>query len=149
MHLCQWKSDLYRNSDFWRWVFKVFKRSRKPTTEKSTTENPRRKRPIFVMENIFWRKVGIQSTDEMAFKRTETLREFPICRHQIWCAHAIVVQRMHAWTRKMPSCSFRYVNTHMFIQRWRNRRVRLIRPFEVMCLSFSSVIGKQWWSLHI
>ena len=51
--------------------------------EKFTTENPRRKRPIFVMENIFCRKVGIQSTDEMAFKRTETLREFSICRHQI------------------------------------------------------------------
>ena len=63
---------------FWRWVFKVFKRSRKPTAEKSTTENPRRKRPIFVMENIFCRKVGIQSTDEMAFKRTVTLREFSI-----------------------------------------------------------------------
>ena len=36
---------------------KVFKRSTKPTAEKSTTENPRRKRPIFVMENIFCRKV--------------------------------------------------------------------------------------------
>ena len=32
---------------------KVFKRSTKPTAEKSTTENPRRKRPIFVMEKIF------------------------------------------------------------------------------------------------
>ena len=51
--------------------------------QKSTTENPRRKRPIFVMENIFCRKVGIQSTDEMAFKRTKILREFSIFRHQI------------------------------------------------------------------
>ena len=33
--------------------FKVFKSSTKPTAEKSTTENPRRKRPIFFMENIF------------------------------------------------------------------------------------------------
>ena len=32
---------------------KVFKRSRKPTAEKSTTENLRRKSPIFIMENIF------------------------------------------------------------------------------------------------
>ena len=28
-----------------------------------------------------------------------------ISRHQIWCAQAIVVQRMHACARKMPSCS--------------------------------------------
>ena len=32
--------------------FKVFKSSTKPTAEKSTTENPRTKRPIFVIENI-------------------------------------------------------------------------------------------------
>ena len=32
---------------------------------------------------FFVGKYGIQSTDEMAFKRTETLREFSICRHQI------------------------------------------------------------------
>ena len=40
----------------------------------------------------------------MAFKRTVPLREFSISRHQIWCAHAIVVQRMHACACKMPSC---------------------------------------------
>ena len=39
--LCKWKSDLYGNSDFWRWVFKVFKSSRKPTAEKSCLENVR------------------------------------------------------------------------------------------------------------
>ena len=39
-------------------------------------KNPRRKRPIFVMENIFVGKYGIQSTNEMAFKRTVPLREF-------------------------------------------------------------------------
>ena len=55
--LCQWKSDLYRNMIFWRWILKVFKRPRKPTAEKSTSENPRRKRLIFVMENMFCRKV--------------------------------------------------------------------------------------------
>ena len=33
--------------------FKVFKSSTKPTAEKSTTENPRTKRPVFVIENIF------------------------------------------------------------------------------------------------
>ena len=55
---------------------------------------------------FFVGKYGIQSTDEMAFKRTETLREFSISRHQIWCAHAIVVQRMHAWPRKMPVLFF-------------------------------------------
>ena len=41
----------------------------------------------------------------MAFKRTVPLRDFSISRHQIWCAHAIVVQRMHACVCKMPSCS--------------------------------------------
>ena len=49
-------------------------RSRKPTAEKSATENPRRKRLILVMENISCRKYGIQSTNEMAFIRTVTLR---------------------------------------------------------------------------
>ena len=33
---------------------KVFKRSRKPTAETSTTENPRTKRPIFVTESTFF-----------------------------------------------------------------------------------------------
>ena len=68
-------------------------------------KNPRRKRPIFVMENTFFGgRNGIQSTNEMAFKRTVTLREFSISRHQIWCAHAILVQRMPACGRKMLSC---------------------------------------------
>ena len=40
----------------------------------------------------------------MAFKRTVPLREFSISRHQIWCAHAIFVQWMHARACKMPSC---------------------------------------------
>ena len=56
---------------FWRWVLQVFKRPRKPTAKKSTSENPRRKRPIFVMESI-------QSTNEMAFKKTVILHaSFP------------------------------------------------------------------------
>ena len=29
---------------------------------------------------------------------------FSILRHQVWCTHAIVVQRMHVRARKMPSC---------------------------------------------
>ena len=81
--LCQRKSDLYRNMTFWRWVLKVFKRPRKPSAEKSTSENPRRILLIFVMENIFVGKYSIQSTNEMAFKRTVTLRasfRFPTIR---------------------------------------------------------------------
>jgi len=62
---------------------KVIKRLRTPTAEKSTSENPHRKRPIFVMENIFVGKYGIQSTNEMAFKRAVPLRKFLISRHQI------------------------------------------------------------------
>ena len=42
----------------------------------------------------------------MALKRTVSLRKFSISRHQIWCAHAIVDQRMHACASKMPSCFF-------------------------------------------
>ena len=38
----------------------------------------------------------------MAFKRIVPLREFSISRHQIWCAHAIVVRRMHACACKCP-----------------------------------------------
>ena len=53
---------------------------------------------------FFEGKYGIQSINEMGFKKTETLRGFSISRHQIWCAHAIVVQRMHACARKMPFC---------------------------------------------
>ena len=49
-------------------------------------------------------KYGIQSTNEMAFKRTVPLPQFSISRHQIWCAHAIVVQRIHACACKLPSC---------------------------------------------
>ena len=60
--------------------FKVFKSSAKPTAEKSTTENPRRKRPIFVMDNFFFffGKYGIQSTDEMTLKRAETRKCPPV-----------------------------------------------------------------------
>ena len=61
---------------FWRGVLKLFKRPRKPTAEKSKSENPRRKRPIVG-------KYGIQSTNEMAFKGPATLRasfRFPAIR---------------------------------------------------------------------
>ena len=61
---------------FWRGVLKVFKRPRKPTAEKSKSENPRRKRSIVG-------KYGIESTNEMAFKKTVTLRasfRFPAIR---------------------------------------------------------------------
>ena len=91
--LSKWKSDLYRNSDFWHWVFKVFKRSRKPTAKKSCLENV-----------WFLSKYDILSTNKMAFERTVTLRKFFISRHQIWCAHAIVAQRMHACACKTPYC---------------------------------------------
>ena len=49
---------------------------------------------------FFVGKYGIQSTNEMVFKRTVPLCEFSISLHQVWCAHAIAVQRMHA----VPSC---------------------------------------------
>ena len=91
--LCKWKSDLYGNSDFWRWVFKVFKSSRKPTAEKSCLENVR-----------FLPKYYILSTNKMAFERTVTLRKFLISRHQIWCTHTIVAQWMHACACKTPYC---------------------------------------------
>ena len=63
------------------------------------------------VENVWflsWRiffvgKYGIQRTNEMAFNRTVPLRQFSIPRHQIWCAHSTVVQRMHACACKMPS----------------------------------------------
>ena len=70
---------------------------------KTRVENVR-----FLSWRIFFvGKYGIQSTNEMAFKRTVPLREFSISRHQIWCAHAIVVQRIHACACKMPYCSIR------------------------------------------
>ena len=91
---------------FWRWVLKDFKGPRKPTAEKSTSEKTRVENVRFLSWRIFFvGKYGVQSTNEMAFKRTIPLREFSISRHQIWCARAIVVQRMHACACKMPSCS--------------------------------------------
>ena len=89
--LCKWKSDLYGNSDFWCWVFKVFKRSRKPTAEKPCLENV-----------WFLSKYNILSTNKIAFERTVTLRKFLLSRHQIWCAHAIVTQWMHTCGCKTP-----------------------------------------------
>ena len=46
------------------------------------------------MENIF----------VTPMKRIVTLSEFSISRHQILCAHATVVQRMHTWACKLPFC---------------------------------------------
>ena len=59
---------------FWRWVLKVFKRPRKPPAEnlqvKTRVVNVR-----FSSWTIFFvGKYGIQSTNEMAFTRTVTLR---------------------------------------------------------------------------
>ena len=53
MHCSASENQIYTVS------LRVFKRSRKPTAEKSTSEYPRRKRPIFVVEIIFVGKYGI------------------------------------------------------------------------------------------
>ena len=56
---------------------------------------------FFVVKSIFCTKVkyGIQSINEIALKIKDCNS---ISRHQIWCAHAIVVQQMHACACKMP-----------------------------------------------
>ena len=48
---------------FWRWVFKVFKRSRKPTAEKSSLENVR----FLSLRTFFVGKYGIQSNFTRVF----------------------------------------------------------------------------------
>ena len=48
---------------FWRWVFKVFKRSRKPTAEKSSLENAR----FLSFRTFFVGKYGIQSNFTRVF----------------------------------------------------------------------------------
>ena len=73
--------------------------AKKPTAEKSTTENPHtrvendrflsRRWQVSLLSQSQLGKYGIQSINAMAFKRTVTLREFSISRHQIRCAHAI------------------------------------------------------------
>ena len=129
--LCQWKSD----SDFWRWVFKVFKRWRKPAAEKSDLENVR----FLSWRTFFVGKYGIQSPNEMAFKRTVTIRELSISRHQIWCAHASVIQRMHACAckkeekKKNPNQS----NYHMSIK----KSQAILKCFKDLK---PSVIGLRW-----
>ena len=60
-------------------------------------------------------KYGIQSINEMTFKRTVTLHEFSISRHQIWCAHAIIIQQMHACVPTLPSCCHNIVLVTMHI----------------------------------
>ena len=52
----------------------VLERSRKPTAEKSRLENVR----FLSWRTFFVGKYDIQNTNEMAFKRTVTLREFSI-----------------------------------------------------------------------
>ena len=76
MHCFAVKIRLIQEHDFLALSLESLKRPRKPTAEKSKSENPRRKRPIVG-------KYGIQSTNEMAFKRTVTLRasfRFPAIR---------------------------------------------------------------------
>ena len=58
---------------FWRWVLKDFKGPRKPTAEKSTSENLRGKRPIFLNET---KRNGF-------YKDCNFTREFSISRHEI------------------------------------------------------------------
>ena len=59
-------------------------KSRKRTAEKSTTEKPPRKRPIFVMENIFKKSTVFKAPTEWFLKGLYlTLREISISRHQI------------------------------------------------------------------
>ena len=90
---------------FWRWVLKVFKAGQENLLLKNLQVKTRVENVRFLSWKIFLvGKYGIQSTNKMAFKRTVPLPEFSISRHQIWCAHAIVVQRMHACACKMPSC---------------------------------------------
>ena len=48
---------------FWHWVFKVFKRSRKPTAEKSSLENVR----FLSLRTFFVGKYGIQSNFTRVF----------------------------------------------------------------------------------
>ena len=59
---------------FWSWVFEVCERSRKPVAEKSRFENVQ----FLSWRTFFVGKYDIQSTNEITFKRTVTLREFSI-----------------------------------------------------------------------
>ena len=57
MHCFASENQIYTGTVIFGVESEVFKRSRKPTAEKSTTENLRRIRPVFAMESIFCRKV--------------------------------------------------------------------------------------------
>jgi len=126
---------------FWCWVFKVFKRSRKPTAETLQLKTRVEKVRFLSWRTFFVGKYTIQSTNEMAFKRTVTSREFSISRHQIWCAHAIaiVVQRKHACARKLPSCyslSKKLVSGAETIADNNNKTLQYIFPLLIFPLSY-------------
>ena len=90
------------NSGFRCWVFTVYKRWKKPTAEKSTTENLRRNRPNSIMEKWLFKWL---------FKWTVTFRDG---------AHAVVVHRKHASAIKLPSCSVKR-NPNLVSMLLRNR----------------------------
>ena len=111
---------------------------RKNLQVKTRVENVR-----FLSYRIFFvGKYGIQSTNEMAFKRTVPLREFSISRHQIWFAHAIVVQRMHACACKMPSCSIRTSNLKC---RHIQARKKDVFVFDFFCIVIPPSHETKWY----
>ena len=75
------ESEVYRNSVFWCWVYEVFKRSIKPKyCKNSTTENLRKKHPIFV---IFCSKVKNLKHQRNSFQKECNLKlgfRFPAIR---------------------------------------------------------------------
>ena len=112
--LCWWKSDLYRNRDFWRWVFKVFKRSRKPNAGKSRFENVR----FFSWRAFFvGTEYDIQSTNEIAFKRTvrNFTRVFDFPPSDLMSPR-YCHQRMRACACKMPFCSLLVLDPVKFVR---------------------------------
>ena len=91
------------------WLF-GFIGPRKPTTEKSTVKHPRRKRQIFVIENIFCKKVRYSKHKRDGFQDDGTFtRVFDFPPSDLMRPR-IIVQRMQACACKMPSCSIRTSN---------------------------------------
>ena len=142
MHCSTCENQTYKGT----WFFGVESWKSLKDQENLLLKNLQLKTRVENVRFLSWRtffvgKYGIQSTDEMAFKRTETLREFSISRHQIWCAHAIVVQRMHACARKIPPVLGK-VNTPKSVRK--SFRFNLIGGSNQAWKSVNSTCAKVW-----
>ena len=91
------------------WLFGVDSWKSLKGQENLLLKNLQVKTPVENFWFLSWRIFLLESTvfkapTKWLLKDCNFTREFSISHHQISCAHAIVIQRIHACACKMPSC---------------------------------------------